>query len=578
MSLTANFDYCVQLGLVPVKTIFHLALKNEEMFPHNVGPFTRTFSGRTLTVHVRLIDDETDPADLEFADDKHIRFMLPFELTVLTPDSPDPSLTSVTLKCTCTLPGALANWPVDGQDQLGVDFSAVTAADVTVPAISGLPALDAARFLAAIHTKYIALPSRRFTLGDNVLVIYDGNRDPLLEPPNGASPSEIQAAIETHDGKQYLKVTIPLHATVPSALNFAHFGHGTFWREIVMGDATVSVNMAAEPAAAALKTVIDFEGAPFLESNVVAALQPLLVSSLAGFGTLTEPWFTEATARSLLAAEIATYAAARRFPMYTPQSGDPDVPLSTPVGFLLPAAGALAVLMNRRDPSVTDHPPDAFLGGHQVALAVGRAALDEMIQRAMNEQFPGVNTEGGSEVSTDEGTATLYTLSVTPSDAGTHDQSEGHLWASGFAEVHIDCWPDPDVTFDGPIFLRAVLTETDEECSMRVEPEMGEFDAGQSCCDVFIDILIPVVGIVMLIVIESMIDKVGGELAADFAGQQARNIEAIPPFVAGVAELQACLESLTVSSQGLVFPGKLRIRREGRSFEDLSESGDLPRP
>ena len=107
---------------------------------------------------------------------------------------------------------------------------------------------------------------------------------------------------------------------------------------------------------------------------------------------------------------------------------------------------------------------------------------------------------------------------------------------------------------------------------------MGEFDAGQSCCDVFIDILIPVVGIVMLIVIESMIDQVGGELAADFAGQQARQIEAIPPFVAGVAELQACLENLFVSSQGLVFPGKLRIRREGRSFEDLSESGDLPRP
>ena len=214
---------------------------------------------------------------------------------------------------------------------------------------------------------------------------------------------------------------------------------------------------------------------------------------------------------------------------------------------------------------------------HQVALAVGRAALDEMIQRAMNEQFPGVNN-GGSEVSTDEGTATLYTLAVTPSDPGSHDHSEGHLWASGSAEIHIDCWPDPDVTFDGPIFLRVVLTETEQSCSIEVQPEMGEFDAGQSCCDVFIDILIPVVGIVMLIVIESMIDQVGGELAADFAGQQARQIEAIPPFVAGVAELQACLENLFVSSQGLVFPGKLRIRREGRSFEDLSESGDLPRP
>jgi hypothetical protein len=346
----------------------------------------------------------------------------------------------------------------------------------------------------------------------------------------------------------------------------------------VQTDTTVSVVMSTEPADPALAAQIDFDGAHPAESLVVAQLRPLLLSQLGAFGTVTEPWFTEASARTLLAAEIAGYAAARRFPMYTPQSGDPSIALSTPVGFLIPAGGVLAVLMNRRDASVPDAAPDDFLGLNQVALAVGRAALDEMIKKSMDTQFPGVNTEGGAEVHTDEGSATLYTLSVTPSDSGEHGQGEGHLWAEGQAEVHIDCWPDPDVNFHGPIFLRVVLTETDTECSMEVKPEMGDFDASESCCDVFIDILIPVVGIVMLIVIETMIDKVGGELAADFAGQQARNIQALPPFVAGVAELQACLEDLRVSSQGLVFPGKLRIRREGRSFEDLADSGDLPRP
>ena len=239
MSLTANFDYCVQLGLAPVKTIFHLALKNEQLFPHNVGPFTRTLSGRTLTLRVRLIDDETDFADLEFADAKHIRFMLPFELTVQTPDSPDPALTQVTLKATGSLPGALANWPVDGEDQLGVEFAGITAADVTVPTLSGLPALDGSRFLAAIHTAYEAMPSHRFTLADNALVIYDDHRDPTLLPANAATPSQIQAAIEAHDARQYLKVTLPLHATVPSALGFAHYGHATLWREIVPGAGTV---------------------------------------------------------------------------------------------------------------------------------------------------------------------------------------------------------------------------------------------------------------------------------------------------------------------------------------------------
>ena len=55
-------------------------------------------------------------------------------------------------------------------------------------------------------------------------------------------------------------------------------------------------------------------------------------------------------------------------------------------------------------------------------------------------------------------------------------------------------------------------------------------------------------------------------------------MQPIPPVVVGVAELQACLESISVSSQGLMMPGKLRIRREGTSFEDLQSSGNLPRP
>jgi len=576
VSLTANFDYCVEMGLGPVKAIFHLALKNEDLFVHNVGPFTRHYSGQEFIISARLLDDVDAPADLEFADAKHIRFFLPFELTIDIPGAPDPTLTHVTLRATCTVPGALATWPVDGEDQLGIDFSGVSASDVEVPTIDGLPALDADRFAAALHAQYEALPQHTFGFAGNTLVIYDGNRDPTLSPPNAATPFEIEAAVEAHGGKNYLKVTLPLHADVPMAV-FSLYGHATFWREIVSTDTSVSVDFSIEPADAALATQIDFDGNHPAESLVVAQLKPMLVAQLAGFGTVTQPWFTEASAKTIMAAEIAAYASDKRFPVYTPRSGDPAVPLATPVGFLLPADGVLAVLMNRRDTSVADFAPDNFLGANQVALAVGRAALDEMITKAMNEQFPGVN-DGGAEVTTDEGSATLYTLAVTPSDPGAHGKAEGHLWAEGTAEVHIDCWPDPDVSFSGPIYLRIVKTETDTECSMEVKPEMGEFDAGQSCCDVFIDILIPVVGIIMLIVIESMIDKVGGELAADFAGKQARNIEAIPPFVAGVAELQACLENLLVSSQGLVFPGKMRIRREGLSYEDLADSGDLPRP
>lgn len=577
MSLTSNFDFCVELGLAPVKAIFHLALKNEELFPHNIGPFDRNYSGLAMKISVRLIDDHDSPADLAFADSTHIRFTIPFEITAEIPDAPDPTLSRVTLRSAVEAPGLLTTWKVDGKDQLGIDFAGITAAAINVPVVSGLPALDSSRFQNAIHERYDDLPARTFNQAGNTLVLYDGTRDTTLTPPNKTGNPPITAVLDPHGGKQFLKVTLPIHATVPAA-SFANYGLVTFWREVITSDTTVSVNMGTQPADAALATKVEFDGSHPAEGLIVTQLTPLVNAQLAGFGTITEPWFTEASAKTVIAAEAAAYLGDKKYPMYTPDSGDPAEPLSTPRGFLLPADGVLAILMNRRTGTEADDvPPDNFLGAEQLALAVGRAKLDEIIAASIDDAFPDLKN-GSQFVSTDEGDADLKSLSVTPADPGDHDQARGHLWASGEAEVHIDCWPDPDVTFAGPIFLNVIVEETDESCSMQIDPEMGEFDAGQSCCDVFVDLIIPIVGWIMLGVIEGMIDDVGGRLASEFADDQAREIEAIPPVVVGVAELQSCLEGLNVSSQGLVFPGKLRVRREGTSFEDLAESGDLPRP
>src|SRR5690606_31330481 len=141
--------------------------------------------------------------------------------------------------------------------------------------------------------------------------------------------------------------------------------------------------------------------------------------------------------------------------------------------------------------------------------------------------------------------------SVTPSNSGEHDVGEGHLWLSGDAEVHIDCWPGRDASLSGPMFLRVVPDETDEACNLTIVPQQGEFDAGQSRCDGFVELLSPDGGWIMLGVVETMIDRVGGELAETTADAQARNVNAIPPVVAGVAELQACLESVSISRDGL---------------------------
>jgi hypothetical protein len=576
VSLTSDFDFCAEIDLLAIKAIFHLALKNETMFPHNVGPFDRSYNGQAMTISVLLVDDMTNPADLALTHETTITFTLPVQITAQIPDAPDPALSQVTLAAAIQVPGNLA--PLNGGTALGVDFTGVTTGDVQVPSVTGLPVLDAASFEAAIHQKYLTLPAHSFSNGGNTLIIYDGSADTTLNPGNGPGNPAITASIQASGGTQYLKVILPIHVNVPAAF-FVSYGTVTFWREIIEAATSVSVVMGTEPADPALAMQIAFTNPSPAGSLVAAQLKPLVNTQLNAFGTITEPWFTLAAAQQVIAAETALYIAGRQYPMYTPESGDPAHPLSDPIGFLLPAAGVLAILMNRRpgNTAADDTAPDDFTGGGQLALAVGRPKLDETIHDAIETSFPGIDT-GNSEITTDQGSATMHTLTVTPSDPGAHGQAQGHLWAEGTATVHIPCWPDPDVSFSGPIFLTIQVTETDTTCSALIVPVMGKFDTGESCCDVFVDLIIPIVGWIMLAVVESTINAVGGALAASYASNEATEIQAIPPVVAGVAQLESCLESINVSSQGLVFPGKLRIRRDGLSFEDLQASDALPQP
>lgn len=575
MSLTANFDYCVEISIAKVKEIFHLAFKTEERYPHNVGPITRVFAGREVIINVRVHDDEDRPADLSFLDEKHILFSFPFDLTVETEDAPDPSLSRITMRVRVDIPAKLDVWEEDGGEVLGLSFFDVTANDVTIQTLEGLPTVDINNIRNAIHSKYDTIP-HTYTYGDNTLILYDDTRDASLNPPNEATPFNIEADLETHSGTEYLKVRAPIYINVPQA-NYVSYGRIIFYRELIQTDTTITINMGTEPADAALKTTVELDTNHPAKNLIISQLTPLAVSAINGFGTITEPAFTDAAARQMLKEEIANYINVRRYPVYSPQAPEGEEPLTTPVGFLLVADGVMAILFNRRDSSVADHAPDNFLGSGDLALAVGRARVDEAINEAIEDEFPDLD-EGGQHISTDEGDATLKELNVEPSDAGTHGESVGHLWVTGEAEVHIDCWPDPDVSFSGPVYLSGERVDGPDGCEFHVSASAGEFDIGQSCCDVLLDLFIPIIGWIMLAVVESTIDEVGGELAEEIAANQGRVIEPIPPVVNGIAQVESCLTGITITSQGFIFPGEMSVRRLSRSFEDLKDSRDLPKP
>jgi hypothetical protein len=586
MSNTSNFDFCVQLSIDAVREIFHLAFKNESLaFPHNVGPFERDIGGLAMTVTVTILDDESRPADLAFADDRHIVFALPVDVAVLVDDAPDPALSRITLSATAKVPGRLTSWDAeDGRPVLGITFSGVTATDVTVEDLTGLPGIGPEQFAAAVHQRYDQI-AHSYTApapgGTAHLLVYDGLRDPRLTPPAPGNPP-IAVALEQHGGVEYLAVTVPVHVTVPTGIGtyvYVSFGRLRLRRPVTRTGTAISVAMATEPADPALATVVELDNAGPGREQVAAQLRRPAIAALAGFGTLTAPAFTTAAATALLESEVALYARPLRFPLWTPTSDEPGVVLTTPVGFLLPTTGTLAVLVTRRSGTEADDvAPDDFRATDAVALAVGREFVVHRATEVVQARFPGVNTDSGHELHVEAGDATLRTCHVEPASSGTHDQTRGHLWVTGTAEVHIDCWPDPDVSFSGPVFVDATPEVVDGACRLRLHPRAGEFDVGQSCCDVLLDILIPIVGWIVLAVVESLIDEIGGQLAEQTAEAETQLFEPLPTAVVGVAEVGCCLSDAVISDRGFVFPGALSIRRSGRSFQDLDHAGRLPRP
>ena len=469
-----------------------------------------------------------------------------------------------------------------------------------------------------LHNQYLLIPHQHSvtTPVTGTLTLYDDNADPLLDPvlPVTAVPYQIDAVLETHSALQYVKVTIPIHvdlSNVPIISVYASFGRIKFWRELVPDPVSggFTVNMGTEPSVDALKTVIEFDsGIGIVKDQVAAGIKPLVVAALAGFGTINapglgtldaqmrpfvlsalanfgtivEPLFSQAAAEKLLKAEIANYMVTRRFPVYTPRSPDPEeFPISKPIGWLLVADEVLAVLFNQRSgtPDDVSPPPENFLNGGEFAVAIGRARLDELIADAVEEEFPDLDTDDGHHIVTDEGDAHLKSLNITPSDPGDHGQGEGHLWVTGMAEVHIDCWPDPDVDFSGPVFVDATVGSDEEgRCTLELNGRAGEFDFDQSCCDVLLDIFIPILGWIVYFIVESTVESVGGAMAGQIADGQEELIDAIPRTVIGVASVEACIFDFLIFSRGAVLPGDISVRRDTRSYQDVADQGGLPRP
>lgn len=233
MSLTGGYDFCVELPIAVIREIFHLAFKQEDRFPHNFGPIDEVFTvpgGTPLhaEVRVRVYDEDTGvggqpprAADLRFTGEREMTFSFPIDLEIQLDEAPSPELSRMIIPTTIEAPGQLTNLEASDEDgplALGLDFRGVTPSDVVVGPVA-LPQIDAAALTEAMHRAYVAgtFPHQGSESGFT-LTIYDGSRDPSLDPPN-SSGAEISVALAGPivAGDNWVAISFPIHVAGAAA-------------------------------------------------------------------------------------------------------------------------------------------------------------------------------------------------------------------------------------------------------------------------------------------------------------------------------------------------------------------------
>lgn len=478
------------------------------------------------------------------------------------------------------------------------------AAHATTVTLDTAPGVTIEAVMLAVHNAYAATPPllphispEDATEETDRVQFYDGTADTTLIPALPGNPA-ISGALETISGTQYLHLQIPCWAQGTMGITLTSGGKLDVYRRFEISGANVIAHLEEVPASSTLATQFHMDfgvmdaflnvNAPLID-GALAALGPQsspspaaalqggiaagMDTALVSLGDVVQAAPSDARARTLLQEQAAAYLQQRHFPVYTPDPGanaeENDVVVNDFTGRLLVAPEILAIQINAQA-GVPQQAPEDFLGGRDLALAVDKRFVQGRMDEKLAETFPDLATTGRDRIEevTDR-KVWLTGISVT--------LGEGQLDVTGNAEVEIDCWWDPDVTFHGPIYLDTEVTEDDIGCHMKVTVRPGEFDVDQSCCDILREVFIPIVGWIVGIVIASTISAVkDGVVRGVAAGVDPDTIQALPPVVFGIAQVRTCLDTLEIHPDLILFRGNVTTRRVDESYEDRAEDNRLP--
>jgi hypothetical protein len=525
MSLTSCYRYILELPVAALAAQIKAAIKENDG-AGIIGSLHWTdlpVGGRTATVDAHFEDPDAHPPGLTLgAPDLSAKLSLAMSIEIQINDIP--GLGKIIYSVTFDFPGSFEK-EASVPPRLTLKFPAVTAGDLNLAVSGGAIPLSPELLEPKIHAIYQVNPSLGHDVQDNVPFpgVSGGVRvttDVYDDAPPGLRVISVQVT-----GPAQFKIIMPGHFKVTDP---SHTYMDTDMKIEVLvavqqNDGEIRAKLSNVQSSDVTVTFVSSSsydvGAKFVLSNQMAA-------KLRSFGDQSEPMPTNAEIQALITERLLATAPLLVIPVFTPSAPNPgEIDLTTFVPTTVNQQVLALQLVPRNDGTPCD-PPDVFAGADGFAVAIAKVEVDSMLQPLLDAS-KGDRTAGGYDM-------TVTRLDGRLSDPGEDSQARGHIWIDGNTEVHVDCWPDPDVHFWGPIFLKV---EKKQDGTLVFTADAGGFDADNPCCG----------------------DVDPAQIAQLIQGEQSAPI-ALPNSYTGVGEINLNVaEDADIFKAGVVVDGTLDV-------------------
>ncbi len=360
--------------------------------------------------------------------------------------------------------------------KLLMEFPGLSAADLNLAVTGGEIVLTPALIEPRIHEIYDSDPSLAHSVqngqlwwdGSTVRVTSDFYDDEPGSPGfRGAITVEIPNAnsiiivmpghlkIEGISGPPKIDNEIVLRISVDTVLDQAAGEFRVALSGVNQADITVSGLTGSAPDVIAAETGIKIFGADKINN----------------FPDHVESVPTEPQVRGLIETQLIELAADLAVPIFTPDApaaGEIDL---TAFEAITVNQQALALQIEPLNDGTVCDTPDLFARVDGFSVAIAAVEVTRLMDPILT------NNEGDQHLQGYD--MTVNDLNGSLSNPGDHGEARGHIWVTGDVDVHVDCWSDPNVAFEGPVFLIPNMSTNGD---LIFEADAGGFSADDPCC------------------------------------------------------------------------------------------------